>query len=191
MVVGTLLVLSPRRRETIAIDGSLLLISMLMLSPMTSRSHYVALLLPYMTLVTLGFRDDRTLNLGRAVLAASFLLVTLTSNDIVGQDVTEWAYGHSHLVLGTLVLLIYFAVLVIRLYRGDRGEDSRADARRSNSADCLNVPLTAARRFHLALGAAAASFAQRQQHQRSSATSRPNSRGPCQRNQGCTHRIAR
>ncbi|HML07413.1 MAG TPA: glycosyltransferase family 87 protein [Xanthobacteraceae bacterium] len=120
VVVGTLLVLSPRRRASIAVDGSLLLISMLMLSPMTSRSHYIALLLPYMTLVTLGFRDERTANLGRAVMAASFVLVTLTSNDAVGQAVTEWAYGHSFLVLGTLVLLIYFAVLVIRRYRNDR-----------------------------------------------------------------------
>jgi hypothetical protein len=46
MIVGTLIVLSPRRPQSIAIDGALLLIAMLMLSPMTSRSHYVALLLP-------------------------------------------------------------------------------------------------------------------------------------------------
>ena len=117
LVVGTLLVLSPRGRASIAIDGSLLVISMLMLSPMTSRSHYVVLLLPYMTLVTLWFRDDRTRNLGSAVLAASFVLATLTSNDAVGEAVTVWAYGHSFLVLGTLVLLIYFAVLVIRRRR--------------------------------------------------------------------------
>ncbi len=127
-VVGTLLVLSPRGRASIAVDGSLLLISMLMLSPMTSRSHYVALLLPYMTLVTLAFRDDRSRNLGRAVLAASFLLVTLTSNDVVGETVTVWAYGHSHLVLGTLVLLIYFAVLVIRRYREQAGSGPAASA---------------------------------------------------------------
>src|SRR5262249_12194737 len=44
VVVGTLLAISPRRPQSIAIDGSLLLIAMLMLSPMTSRSHYVALL---------------------------------------------------------------------------------------------------------------------------------------------------
>jgi len=77
--VGALLMLSPRHKQSIAIDGSLLLVSMLMLSPMTSQSHYVALVLPYMTLVTLQFRDERTANLGRAVLAASFVLVTLTT----------------------------------------------------------------------------------------------------------------
>jgi hypothetical protein len=116
-VVATLLVLSPRGRRSIAIDGSLLLISMLMLSPMTSRSHYVALLLPYMTLLTLNFHDQRTQTFGRCVLAASFVLVTLTSNDAVGETVTTWAYKHSFLVLGTLVLLIYFAALVIRRHR--------------------------------------------------------------------------
>jgi hypothetical protein len=41
-------------------EGSVLLIAMLMLSPMTSRSHYVALLLPYMTLLALNFRNERT-----------------------------------------------------------------------------------------------------------------------------------
>ena len=113
VVVGTLIAVSPRRRESIAFDGSLLLISMLMLSPMTSRSHYVAMILPYMTLIALGFRDSRTINLGRAVLAFSFALVTLSGNDLVGQTATVWAYRHSLMVLGTLVLLIYFAALTI------------------------------------------------------------------------------
>jgi hypothetical protein len=112
-VVGALLALSPRRRESIAIDGSLLLIAMLMLSPMTSRSHYVALLLPYTTLVALNLRDEHTASLGRAVLGVSFSLVTLAGNDAVGQTFTVWAYRHSAMVLGTLVLLIYFAALVI------------------------------------------------------------------------------
>ena len=126
LVVGALIVLSPRRPESIAIDGSLLLISMLMLSPMTSRSHYVALLLPYLTLLALNFRDMRTRNLGRAVLALSFALVTLSGNDIVGQAVTVWAYAHSAMVLGTLVLLIYFAPLVIDRYRRERGASTSA-----------------------------------------------------------------
>ena len=112
VVVGTLIALSPRRPQSIALDGSLLLIAMLMLSPMTSRSHYVALLLPYMTLVALNLRDQHSARLGRAVLIVSFALVTLAGNDAVGEAFTVWAYRHSAMVLGTLVLLIYFAVLV-------------------------------------------------------------------------------
>jgi hypothetical protein len=117
MIVGTLIVLSPRRPQSIAIDGALLLIAMLMLSPMTSRSHYVALLLPYMALVGLNFRDDHAAKLGRAVLAGSFVLVTLAGNDAVGQAFTVWAYRHSAMVLGVLTLLIYFAVLCVGRYR--------------------------------------------------------------------------
>jgi hypothetical protein len=117
VVVGTLLAVSPRRPQSIAIDGSLLLIAMLMLSPMTSRSHYVALLLPYMTLLALNWRDQRTGRLGRAVLLMSFALVTLAGNDAVGQAFTVWAYRHSAMVLGTLMLLIYFAVLVVEQLR--------------------------------------------------------------------------
>jgi hypothetical protein len=112
-IIAALVTLSQRRPQSIAIDGSLLLIAMLMLSPMTSRSHYVALLLPYMTLVALNLRDEHTAGLGRAVLAASFVLVTLTGNDAVGQAVTVWAYRHSVMVFGALVLLIYFAALAI------------------------------------------------------------------------------
>jgi hypothetical protein len=113
VVVGTLIALSPRRPQSIALDGSLLLIAMLMLSPMTSRSHYVELLLPYMTLVALNFRDRRTARLGCAVLVVSFALVTLAGNDAVGQAFTIWAYRHSVMVLGALVLLIYIAALVL------------------------------------------------------------------------------
>ena len=113
VMVGTLVAVSPRRPQSIAIDGSLLLIAMLMLSPMTNRSHYVALLLPYMTLLAHNWRDQRTGRLGRAVLATSFALATLAGNDAVGEAFTVWAYRHSAMVLGTLVLLIYFAALVM------------------------------------------------------------------------------
>lgn len=120
VVVGTLLAVSPRRPQSIAIDGSLLLMAMLMLSPMTSRSHYVALLLPYMTLLAHNWRDRRTAGVGRAVLLASFALVTLTGNDAVGEAFTIWAYRHSAMVLGTLVLLIYCAALVIERLREEQ-----------------------------------------------------------------------
>ena len=126
-VVGALLALSQRRPESIAIDGCLLLIAMLMLSPMTSRSHYVALLLPYMTLVAVNMRDEHTANLGRAVLGVSFALVTLAGNDAVGQAFTVWAYRHSAMVLSALVLLIYFATLVIGRSRQEQSTVPRRD----------------------------------------------------------------
>jgi Glycosyltransferase family 87 len=134
IVVGTLIAMLPRRRSSIAIDGSLLLISMLMLSPMTSRSHYVAMILPYLTVVTLSFRDTKTLTLGRIVVALSFLLMTVSGNDAVGQAVTIWAYEHSFMVLGALVLLVYFAALAIERYRAESTHERLRPAQNETGA---------------------------------------------------------
>jgi hypothetical protein len=49
-------------------------------------------------------------------------LVTLAGNDAVRQAFTVWAYRHSAMVLGTLVLLIYFAALVIEQLRQEHSE---------------------------------------------------------------------
>jgi hypothetical protein len=70
-----------------------------------------------LSLLALICRDQFTGRLGRAVLLISFALVTLVGNDAVGQAFTVWAYRHSAMVLGTLVLLIYFAVLVVKELR--------------------------------------------------------------------------
>jgi Glycosyltransferase family 87 len=131
---------SPKRCEFVAVDGALLFIGMLMLSPMTSRSHYVLLLLPYYVLVAAVIRDasmrrlgipvlvasyyhvlvatvirDASVHrLGIPVLVASFVLLTVTSNDVVGSRVTEWAYRTGHPEIGTLLLMVGVAAIVLR-----------------------------------------------------------------------------
>lgn len=70
-----------------------------------------------MALVALNLRDQHSAKLGRGVLAVSFVLVTLAGNDAVGQTFTVWAYWHSAMVLGVLVLLIYFTALVVERSR--------------------------------------------------------------------------
>jgi len=124
-VAGILLLLSPRENRFIGIDGSILVIAMLMLSPMTSRSHYVVLVLPYTVLLWVWIRDETTRRVGSAVLAASFILATATSNDVAGQTLTEWSYGHSFLVLGALVLLIYIAVVVWKAHKARQSPPAR------------------------------------------------------------------
>jgi hypothetical protein len=69
---------------------------------------------------------------GRAVLLLSFALVTLAGNDAVGEAFTVWAYRHSAMVLGTLVLLIYFAVSVI-----DQLRQEQFSVRRSRFSSAL------------------------------------------------------
>ncbi len=111
-IAGAMIALRKPSRDMIAIDGSILLIGMLMLSPMTSRSHYIFLILPYTTLVMVMLRDQTTRWIGIAVLAVSFFFLTLTSNDVIGKKISDWAYLHSFLVIGALTLMIYIGVIV-------------------------------------------------------------------------------
>jgi hypothetical protein len=132
-VVGVLLLMSPRQNRFVAIDASMLLIAMLMLSPMTSRSHYVLLLLPYTVLITVWMRDRATRVVGTVVLCASFVLATATSNDVAGPSLTDWAYGHSFLVLGALVLLVYIAMII---WNANRVPQFLSDAAWSGPTRC-------------------------------------------------------
>ena len=75
---AALIMLRKARADMIGIDGSILLIAMLMLSPMTSRSHYIFLVLPYTLLTMVMLRDQSTRALGAIVLAVSFVLLTAT-----------------------------------------------------------------------------------------------------------------
>jgi hypothetical protein len=109
---AALITLRKQRRDLIAIDASILLIAALLLSPMTSRSHYVALVLPYVTLTMVMLRDQVRQRTGIVVLAISFFFLTMTSNDVVGKTISDWAYFHSFLVIGALTLMIYIAVIV-------------------------------------------------------------------------------
>jgi Glycosyltransferase family 87 len=113
-VVGLLLLRSRRRDDFAAIDGSILVISMLLLSPMTSRYHYILLLLPYMTVVGLAVRDSSLRVAAIVTLIVSFVLGTATSNDLAGHVLTEWSYAHNFLVLSALVLLVFLGYVVLR-----------------------------------------------------------------------------
>jgi hypothetical protein len=103
-IVGVLLLMSPRRREYVAIDTAVLLIAMLSLSPMTSRYHYI-FVLPAVILATAAtIADPRMRRLGTSVLVASFLLRAGTSNDIAGQRLTDFAYTYGFMPLGAIAL---------------------------------------------------------------------------------------
>jgi Glycosyltransferase family 87 len=111
-VVGMLLLISPRRKEYVAIDTVVLLIAMLALSPMTSRYHYI-FVLPGVILATAAtMSDPRLRTLGTYVLVASFLLRAGTSNDLAGQRITDFAYSYGFMPLGAIVLYIIFGAIV-------------------------------------------------------------------------------
>lgn len=96
----------------IPVEGALLIISMLMLSPMSGRGHFVGLMLPYYILVAAWFKDRHTAWLGAVVLGMSFLLCTGIPRDIVPRYVTEFMRMHSDIAYGTLVLIVYLAVMI-------------------------------------------------------------------------------
>ena len=69
LAVAALLLISPRDKKYAAIDGAVLLIAMLALSPMTSRYHFV-LVLPAVMLVVAAVINDRRMRVyGSVVLA--------------------------------------------------------------------------------------------------------------------------
>jgi alpha-1,2-mannosyltransferase len=88
-------------------DGALLVISMLMLSPMTSRSHCVVLMLPYAILAAVWIKEPASRLIGGALLLASFALATLSSNDLVGRRISEWSTEHRLPTFGILILVAY------------------------------------------------------------------------------------
>jgi hypothetical protein len=111
-IMGVLLLISPRRKEYVAIDTAVLLIAMLALSPMTSRYHYI-FVLPAVILATAAtMTDPRVRTLGTYVLVASFLLREGTSNDIAGQRITDFAYTYGFMPLGAIALYIIFAAIL-------------------------------------------------------------------------------
>ncbi len=110
-VVAALLLISPRDKEYAAVDGAMLLCAMLALSPMTSRYHFV-LVLPAVVLVVAAVINDRRMRLyGSAVLAASFMLLTGTSNDLTAWFFGDFPYVYGFMTEGAIVLLAALAMM--------------------------------------------------------------------------------
>ncbi len=114
-IVGLLILRSGNGRQTLTIDGALLLISMLMLSPMTSQSHYVAVILPIFAAVAVWLRGDAMMRkVAGVILLANIVLPNATSKDLVGGTVTFWAKEFRLLIFDALLFVVFFAVLVLR-----------------------------------------------------------------------------
>jgi hypothetical protein len=83
-----------------------------LLSPVSSQSHFVGLMLPYSILAGVLIKNRPTSVFNAAGLLVSFILLTATSNDLVGRPFTGWALWHSLPVLGTLILGVQLGVLI-------------------------------------------------------------------------------
>jgi hypothetical protein len=119
LIVAILIGGSGRSRSALTIDGALLLISMLMLSPMSSESHYVALMPAIFALTAVWLKGEGALRKPAGyLLIISFLLINAAARDIVGAAITAWAKDHRLLVIDALLFLLPFALLVLRSQPG-------------------------------------------------------------------------
>jgi alpha-1,2-mannosyltransferase len=116
LVLAALLMISPREKEYAAIDGAVLLIAMLALSPMTSRYHFIFVLPAYILVVAAVIGDTRMRVFGSIVLAVSFMLLTGTSNDLAGKWLAEVAYLYGFMIEGAVALFVAFAAM-LRVWR--------------------------------------------------------------------------
>jgi len=126
-VVGFIILATGKRPAAITVDGALLLMSMLMLSPMSSESHYIALPLAIFSITAIWLKGDTTTRrIAGFFLIMSFVLINAAARDIVGMEVTTWAKDHRLLVIDVLLLVVPFAFLV-RGWRASIALPARVD----------------------------------------------------------------
>jgi hypothetical protein len=116
--VAVVILASRRGAAAITIDGALLLISMLLLSPMSSQSHYVALIPAIFAVAAVWLKGDPPMRrIAGFVLLAHLVLTNATSKDLVGAAITFWAKEYRLLISDALLFVLFFAVLVLWLQR--------------------------------------------------------------------------
>jgi hypothetical protein len=117
-LVALLILRTGDRHGAPTVDGALLLISMLMLSPMSSESHYVALIPAIFAVVAVWQRGDPGMRTSAGIfLFVNFVLIHAAARDLVGMTVTSWAKDHRLLVIAVLLYVLFFAVFVFRSQR--------------------------------------------------------------------------
>jgi len=100
--------------------ASVVVISMLMLSPISSKSHFVALLLPYMAIVACLLKHRELWARAVPLLAASFVLNLAASRFPAGRGLSMKMLSLGSITIATLLLLAVVAVIVFR-----RGKDAK------------------------------------------------------------------
>ncbi len=109
-VIGAML-LASRKKDLIAIDGAVLIIAILMLSPMSSRDHFVSLILPYYLIVAGAMRAQQAPFIGVTILVLSFWFTGIP-REIVPHAYSEFVKMHSDSVYATLLLLVYLGMMI-------------------------------------------------------------------------------
>jgi hypothetical protein len=114
LVVLAVLLLSAKVEGALLWGASAILISMVLLSPVSSKSHFVVLLLPHMAIVAYLIKHREARRAVVPLLCASFALNTLTSRLFMGRELSNQMLASGCITLGTLLLLAVVAVIVLK-----------------------------------------------------------------------------
>jgi hypothetical protein len=120
LVALAVLLLAARLENALLWGASVVLISMLLLSPVSSKSHFVVLLLPHMAIVAHLIRHREAWGAVVPILGASFALNTLTSKLFVGRELSNEMLSRGCITLGTLLLLAAVAVIVLQSRKAEK-----------------------------------------------------------------------
>ena len=121
--MGYFLLRSSALKESYAMDGSLLLIAMLMLSPMSSKSHFVVLILPYMVVTGFLLKKDGFPRILAFILCLSFALNSLTSRSILRNPMAILMLNMGCVTIGTLLIFFMLFVILNRMNHEMDGND--------------------------------------------------------------------
>jgi hypothetical protein len=95
-------------------DAAVLVVAMLMFSPMSSKSHFVVLIIPNMVIVAYLVREKSFRSLLGYLTLMSFALSTLTSKDILGKKLAVAMLNMGCVTMSALLLLIITAMIIFK-----------------------------------------------------------------------------
>lgn len=105
--------------------ASVIVMSMVLLSPVSSKSHFIVLLLPHMVIVAYLMKHREAWRTAVPLLCASFVMNTLTGRGFVGRELSIKMLSLGIITIGTLLLLAAVAVIVFRGGKGAKPAISR------------------------------------------------------------------
>jgi hypothetical protein len=104
---------SARLEASRLFDASAILVAMLLLSPMSSKSHFITLVLPYMLIVAVLCQRRHLRRSVGVVLGVSFALNSLTSRTIVGDAASDVWLSMGCVTIGTALVGVMIWLIVV------------------------------------------------------------------------------
>ena len=111
-VALAILIRSAKAEGALLWGASIGVISMVLLSPVSSKSHFVVLLLPHMAIVAYLVKHPEARRAVVPLLCASFFLNSLVTRHVVGRGLAILMQSYGCITFGTLLLLAAVAVAV-------------------------------------------------------------------------------